>query len=229
VRRAVNHAIDKGEIVSTLYGNLAIEAHGPLPPTVFAADPDLRGYPHDAQLAKSLLKEAGYADGFETTLWTMSNPRPYMPQPLRLAQRIQTQLAQVGIRAKIVSFDWGEYLDRVHRGHHDLALLGWQADSGDPDNFLFVHFDKTSAVPPAGNIAFYRGERVHELLQEGRRATEPAERTRVYRDVQETIHKEAPWVPLVHTKELAAVRANVRGYRLHPTGRVLLAGVWIAP
>ncbi len=229
VRRAVNHAIDKAEIVSLLYGNLAIEARGPLPPSVFGAALDLPSDSHDPELARALLKEAGYSEGFETTLWAMSNPRPYMPEPLRLAQKIQTQLAQVGIRAKIVSFDWGEYLDRLHRGHHDLALLGWQADSGDPDNFLFIHFDKSSAEPPAGNIAFYRGERVHELLLEGRRATEPAERARVYREAQEIIHHDAPWVPLVHTKELAAVRTSVRGFRLHPTGRVSLAGVWRTP
>jgi peptide/nickel transport system substrate-binding protein len=229
VRRAINHAVDKKEIVGTVYGGLAIEAQGPLPPTVFAALPEPPSYPHDPELAKSLLAEAGYPEGFETTLWTMANPRPYMPEPLRVAQSIQTQLAQVGVRAKIVSYDWGEYLDRIHRGHHDLALLGWQADSGDPDNFLYVHFDKTSAEPPAGNIAFYRGERVHELLLDGRRAMDPKDRLRVYREAQEIIHRDAPWVPLVHTKELAALRKTVQGFRLHPTGRVSLASVWNAP
>jgi peptide/nickel transport system substrate-binding protein len=218
VRRAINHAVDKKEIVGTVYGGLAIEAQGPLPPTVFAALPEPPSYPHDPELAKSLLAEAGYPEGFETTLWTMANPRPYMPEPLRVAQSIQTQLAQVGVRAKIVSYDWGEYLDRIHRGHHDLALLGWQADSG-----------KTSAEPPAGNIAFYRGERVHELLLDGRRAMDPKDRLRVYREAQEIIHRDAPWVPLVHTKELAALRKTVQGFRLHPTGRVSLASVWNAP
>jgi peptide/nickel transport system substrate-binding protein len=229
VRRAINHAVDKKEIVASVYGGLAIEAQGPLPPTVFAALPEPESYPHNPELAKSLLAEAGYPEGFETTLWTMANPRPYMPEPLRVAQSIQTQLAQVGVRAKIVSYDWGDYLDRIHRGHHDLALLGWQADSGDPDNFLYVHFDKTSAEPPAGNIAFYRGERVHELLLDGRRAMDPKDRLRVYREAQEIIHRDAPWVPLVHTKELAAHRKTVQGFRLHPTGRVLLASVWNAP
>jgi peptide/nickel transport system substrate-binding protein len=229
VRRAVNHAVDKKEIVSAVYGDLAIPALGPLPPTVFAAHPHPENYAYDPERAKALLKEAGYAEGFETTLWTMANPRPYMPEPLRVAQSIQAQLAQVGVRAKIVSSDWGDYLDRLHRGHHDLALLGWQADSGDPDNFLFVHFDKTAALPPAGNISFYRGEKVHELLLAGRRTMDLRERERVYREAQEIILRDAPWVPLVHTKELAALRKSVHGFHLHPTGRVSLSEVWSSP
>ncbi len=229
VRRAVNHAIDKAKLVAEVYGGLGEVARGPLPPTVFGAAADLPDIPYDPELARTLLREAGYPDGFETTLWTMSNPRPYMPEPLLVAQGIQRMLAEVGIRAKIVRLEWGEYLDRVHRGHHEMALLGWQADSGDPDNFLFVHFDKTSAVPPAGNIAFYRNERVHELLVQGRRVQDPEERARVYREAQEIIRREAPWVPLAHTREMAAHRTGIHGFRLHPTGRVALAGVWVTP
>jgi len=225
VRRAVCHAIDKQAIASGLYADLADVAVGPVPPNVFGADPDLVDYEYDQDKARELLEEAGYAEGFETTLWTMSGPRPYMPQPVRLAQVIQADLAAVGIHAKIVSFEWGTYLDRVHRGHHDMALLGWQADNGDPDNFLYIHFDKTAAVPPAGNIAFYRNERVHELLVAGQRTVVPEERIPFYLEAQEIIHRDAPWVPLVHTMELAAMRRDVTGYRLHPTGRVLLSRV----
>jgi peptide/nickel transport system substrate-binding protein len=228
VRRAVNHAIDKEAIVSGLYANLAEVARGPLPPNVFGADPDAADYAFDQDLARELLREAGYPDGFETTLWTMSGPRPYMPQPLRVAQVIQANLASVGIHARIVSYEWGTYLDRVHRGHHDLALLGWQADNGDPDNFLFVHFDKSAAIPPAGNIAFYRDERVHELLVQGQRTVDPDARLPLYHSAQRIIHEDAPWVPLVHTMELAAMRRAVTGYELHPTGRVLLSRVFLS-
>ncbi len=229
VRRALNHAVDKARLVSALYPGMAQPASGPLPPNVFGAAADLPEYDHDPALARQLLAQAGYPDGFETTLWTMTAPRPYMPQPLAVAQAVQADLAGVGVRAKIVSFEWEAYLDHLHRGHHDLALLGWQSDNGDPDNFLFVHFDKSSAEPPAGNIAFYRDERVHELLRSGRTAPDPEERRRIYRDAQEAIHRDAPWVPLVHAMELAALQRNVRGFRLHPTGRLLLSPVWLEP
>lgn len=228
VRRAVSHAVDKKAIVNGLYAGLADIARGPVPPNVFGSHPGLPDYDYDQELARELLAQAGYPEGFEATLWTMAGPRPYMPQPLRLAQVIQADLAAVGIHAQIVSFEWGTYLDRVHRGHHDLALLGWQADNGDPDNFLFVHFDKSAAVPPAGNIAFYRDERVHELLVRGQQTPDPAARLPFYLEAQEIIHRDAPWVPLVHTMELAAMRKEVTGYLLHPTGRVLLSRVSLA-
>ena len=228
VRRAVNHAVDKAAIVEGLYAGLADVAIGPVPPNVFGANPDLQDYEYDQDVARELLTQAGYPEGFEATLWTMTGPRPYMPQPLRLAQVLQADLAAVGIHAKIVSFEWGTYLDRVHRGHHDMALLGWQADNGDPDNFLFVHFDKSAAVPPAGNISFYRDERVHELLVAGQRTVDPEARLPIYAEAQSRILHDAPWVPLVHTMELAAMRQQVNGYRLHPTGRVLLSRVWLS-
>ena len=57
----------------------------------------------------------------------------------------------------------------------------------------------------------------------------PEARLPIYREVQEIIHRDAPWVPLVHTRELAALRKNVHGFRLHPTGRLLLARVWLSP
>lgn len=227
VRRAVAHAIDRDAIVDGLYAGLADAALGPVPPNVFGADPEPQDYPYDQDLSRELLAEAGYPEGFETTLWAMSGPRPYMPQPLRLAQVIQADLAAVGIHARIVSYEWGTYLDRVHRGHHDMALLGWQADNGDPDNFLFVHFDKSAALPPAGNISFFRNEEVHRLLLDGQRTVSPPDRIPLYVDAQRIIHRESPWVPLVHTMELAAMRRGVDGYRLHPTGRVLLSRTWM--
>jgi peptide/nickel transport system substrate-binding protein len=227
VRRAVAHAIDRAAIVEGLYAGLAEVARGPVPPNVFGANPDLEDYSYDLDLARELLSEAGYPKGFETTLWAMSGPRPYMPQPVRLAQVIQSNLAAIGVHAKIVTYEWGTYLDRLHRGHHDMALLGWQADNGDPDNFLFVHFDKSAAIPPAGNIAFYRDERVHELLIQGQQTVVPADRLAPYYEAQEIIQRDAPWVPLVHTMEPVAMRHEVAGYRLHPTGRVLLSRVWI--
>ncbi|MGH2570525.1 MAG: ABC transporter substrate-binding protein, partial [bacterium] len=71
--------------------------------------------------------------------------------------------------------------------------------------------------------------RVHELLVAGQRTVDPAARIPLYREAQEIIQRDAPWVPLVHTMELAAIRRQVNGYRLHPTARVLLSSVWLAP
>ena len=102
-----------------------------------------------------MLKEAGYAKGFKTTLYAIPVARPYMPNGRKVAEAIQADLRKVNITAKIVSFEWGTYLDKVTKGEHDMALLGWTGDNGDPDNFLYVLLDKTATKVPANNIAFY--------------------------------------------------------------------------
>ena len=219
VRLALNHAIDKESLVHNFYGDLAVAAKNPLPPTVWGYHEEIVAYPHDPVRARALLREAGYPDGFETELWAMPVPRPYMPQPYKIAQAIQADLSAVGIDARIVSWEWGTYLDKVSQGEHPMCLLGWTGDNGDPDNFLYVLLDEAAAVKPAQNVAFYRSHPLHQLLSLARRVTAQAERERLYLEAQETIHHDVPWVPLVHATQTIAFRDSVRGFELHPTGR----------
>ena len=141
-----------------------------------------------------------------------------MPQPDKIAQAIQADLEKIGVRAKIVQWEWGTYLDKVSQGEHTMALLGWTGDNGDPDNFLYVLLDKTAAEKPAGNIAFYRSEQLHDVLVRARASAQRDERDALYRQAQEIIFRDAPWVPLVHATQTAAFRHNVEGFKLHPTG-----------
>jgi ABC-type transport system substrate-binding protein len=141
-----------------------------------------------------------------------------MPQPDKIAQAIQADLAAVGVRAQIVQWEWGTYLDKLANGEHPMALLGWTGDNGDPDNFLYVLLDLAAAEKPAANIAFYRSEEVHQLLGEARREPDQAARAHLYRRVQELIHRDVPWVPLVHATQTITFARSVRGFALHPTG-----------
>lgn len=218
VRRAVNHAIDKDALVENLYRGLAVAAAGPVPPTMWGYNDSLKPYSHNRALARELLHQAGFPEGFSTELWAMPMPRPYMPQPGKIAQAIQSDLAAVGIRARIVQWEWGTYLDKVFNGDHAMALLGWTSDSGDPDNILYVLLDKQAAIKPAQNIAFYRSEALHKLLVEARRTMDHDRRVRLYRQAQAIVHQDAPWVPLVHATQTVAFRRHVKGFRLHPTG-----------
>jgi len=227
VRRAVNQAINKQALVDNLYQGLALPAVNPIPPTLWSYNESVEGYVYDPDEARRLLAEAGYPQGFKTTLWAMPVPRPYMPQPMKIAEAIQADLKRVGIQAEIVTFEWGTYLDKVQRGQHDMALLGWTGDNGDPDNFLYVLLDKNATAFPANNIAFYRSGPLHELLVDAQREVDPERRTDLYRKAQEIVHEDAPWVPLVHAAQTAALRTRVEGFQLHPTGSKWLQGVRI--
>ncbi len=103
-----------------------------------------------------MLKAAG-VENLETDLWWMPVQRPYNPNAKRMAEMMQADLAKVGINAKLVSYEWGEYRKRLQAGEHQMGLLGWTGDNGDPDNFL---------LPAAAATGAREGEPKHpEVVQ----------------------------------------------------------------
>ncbi|WP_438318337.1 ABC transporter substrate-binding protein [Candidatus Caldatribacterium sp. SIUC1] len=228
VRRAINHAINKKAIVEHLYKGTAVPAKNPIPPTMWGYNDDIEDYEYDPERAKALLAEAGYPNGFETTLWVMPVSRPYMFDPPKIAEAIQADLEEVGIRANISTVEWGTYLQETEAGKHPMCLLGWIGDNGDPDNFLYVLLDKDNAiVGSAGNVAFYRNDELHEILIKAQQTYDQKEREALYRKAQEIIHNDAPWVPLAHAKLQMVFRKNVKGFVLHPLDRKYFQSVWL--
>ncbi|MBE7248468.1 MAG: ABC transporter substrate-binding protein, partial [Actinomycetospora chiangmaiensis] len=134
VRQAVNLAIDRQAIVAGVYGDAGLLAQGPLPPGIWAHDPALPDTPFDRAEALRLLAEAGLAEGFDVELWYPPVSRPYNPDGRRVADMIQADLAQVGIRARPVTRPWNEYRAALYGGVPSLMLYGWTSDNGDPDN-----------------------------------------------------------------------------------------------
>ena len=214
VRQAINHAINKMAIVEQLYQGTAIPAKVPIPPTLWSYDDTIEDVPYNPALAKQLLAEAGYPDGFETTLWALPVPRPYIPDGRMLAVALQSDLRNVGIDAEIVTFDWVTYLDKTRNGEHDMALLGWIADTADPDTFFFPLLSKTAAEKPAWNIAFYRSDEMQEVLEQARTSTTQAERIALYQQAQAIFHRDAPWVPIAHAQRLLVINRNVKNLQL---------------
>ncbi len=223
VRQALALALDRQGMVDHLFAGRARLAESVIPEGFLGHDQSFHYPARDLVKAKALLKEAGLPDGFETTLWVMPNPRPYLPEPKRIAQAVQANLAEIGVRAKIVSQDWGAYLDAVQGGKHDLCFMGWMTDNGDPDNFAFVLLDKDNATPgAASNVSFYKDEAVHGWLLEAQATPDEAKRAALYAKVMEKVREACPLVPLASTDGLAATRAGVEGFRLHPVGIPLL-------
>ncbi|ADG81668.1 ABC transporter substrate-binding protein [Thermincola potens] len=219
VRQAINYAINKKALIDAFYAGLAKPAKNPMPPSLWGYNDKVKDYEYDPAKAKALLAEAGYPNGFKTTLWAMPVARDYMPQPKEIGQAIQQDLAKVGIDAKIVTYDWTTYIEKGQNGEHDLYLFGWVGDNGDPDNFLYYLLDKSNTVKgTAGNVSFYKGEKVSALLTEAQRETDQAKRAKLYEEAQELIHEEAPWVPLVHATPPVAARKSITGWVPHATG-----------
>lgn len=219
VRVAINHAIDKERLINDIFGNMAKPATSLMPPTLWGYNENLDSYEYDIEKAKQILANAGFQEGFETTIWVMDASRDYFPKPMQVAQFIKESLQQINIRAEIKVFKWNEYLTRIHNGEHQIALIGWTGDYADPDNFLYTMLASENAKPGlAGNYSFYKSKEADQLLSQARQTTNIVFRRSLYRSLQEIVNYDAPSVPLVHTMPILASRLSVSGFTPHMTG-----------
>jgi peptide/nickel transport system substrate-binding protein len=225
VRQAIARAIDRPALVRDLLGGHGEPARNPLPPSIWGFGSRTKELALDRTGARRLLASAGLPAGFDTTLMVGTAPRPYLPAPLQLATRIRDNLAQVGIRAKLREVaTWSDYLARASRGEYDLALLGWQADTVDPNDFLSVLLG--SEFVGTTNRSRYKSPAMDTLLNQGRRGRDQKERAASYREAQALFQKDMPWVPLYHVSGFTAYRRSVRGLVAGPTGIPRYDKVW---
>ena len=219
VRQAINHALDVGAIIDAIYEGLGNPANGPISPQVFGANLDLEGYDYDPERARALLAEAGYPNGFDTTIWTNDNPLR-----IQIAEIAQAFLADVGVNVEIQVLEWGAYLDGTAAGNHDMFILGWVTVTADADYGLYALFH-SSQFGNAGNRTFWASDRLDELLDLGRSEADADTRMEIYAEAQEIIAEQAPWIFLNVTLEMNGWRDNVDGFIAHPAGSHRLANV----
>lgn len=223
VRQALNYAVNKQALIDAFYAGAAEPAKNPMPKSVAGYNDEVEGYEYNPEKAKELLKEAGFEDGFEMELWAMPVARPYMPDGKKVAEALQADFAKIGVKAKIVSYEWATYLEKARVGEADTFLLGWTGDNGDADNFLYVLLDQDNI--DSNNYARYKNQEVHDLFIQAQSTNDQAEREKLYKEAQLLIKEDAPWIPLVHSEPALAGRADVTGFKAHPTGSDLLATV----
>lgn len=215
VRQAMNYAVNKDEMNEFLYKNAAVPAATGMPPILMGYPEDLEPYPFDPEKAKELLAEAGYPDGFKFKLLCYENPRGYNPVGIKMAVAIQEYMANIGVELELETLEWGAFLDaRRSIDNHDMGMVGWSGDNGDPDNFLYEMF--STDMIPVGNTSHYSNPDLDAILIKARTVTDPAERAKLYKEASWMIHDDAPWLFVNHTLHVRATRANVEGFALNP-------------
>ena len=221
VRRAIAHAVNKRAIVEKLFGGIGIPATNMLPPSLWGYNDAVLDYAYDPPKARAYLTKAGLPNGFTTKLWAMPNPRPYMPQPTKIAEAIQADLKGVGIEAEIVTMDWATYLAKTREGEQDMYMLGWTGDNGDPDNFLYWFFGQKETR------SRYYNTKAAQLTAKAQAIFDQEERARLYREVQIVLKEDTANVPIAHTTPPLAAKKSVKGYMPHATGGEKLDTVWL--
>lgn len=217
VRQAVYHALNREFYIQAIYQGYAEVAKNPYPSNLWSYNHKVKDYEYSIEKAKQLLKKAGYEKGFETTMWTLPIARPYNPNGKKMGELMQADLAKVGIKAKLLSYDWPTYISRSNKGEHDMIQLGWTSDNGDPDNFLRVLLSCES-VSSGVNVARWCYPPFDRLLRKALNITSKKARSRLYKKAQLIFKQQAPWVTLVHTHEYVAMLKKVKGYIHTPFG-----------
>ena len=226
VRKAINMAINKKAIIDAVYLDSGIPAVNPIPPTMWSFKKDLKDDAYNPDAAKKLLAEAGFPNGMTTDLWAMPVQRPYNPNAKRIAELMQADLAKIGVKAEIKTYEWGEYRKRMQAGEHQMGMLGWTGDNGDPDNFLHTLLGCDSAKGDSGsNVAKFCYKPFDDLVVKAKELSNQGERAKLYEQAQVIFKEQAPWFTIAHAVQLKPVSKKVIDFRLSPFGRHNFYGV----
>lgn len=222
VRQALALAVNKQNILQAVYFGQAEQADSLLPPNSWAYQKPALAEPYNPARAKELLAEAGYASGFSLDIWAMPVQRLYNPNALKMAELIQADLALIGVKARIVSYEWNTFRRKLTQSEHDSVLIGWSADNADPDNFLRPLLSCASAVS-GSNRANWCDEYYDQLLQKAVNTADLTERRAFYLQAQQYQAEQMPLVPIAHSKRFQVRASNISGVQINPYGGVNFA------
>jgi len=205
VRKAIAMGIDRQRIVDTFYPAGSEPASHFTPCAIPNGCVGDEWYEFDAVGAKALLAEAGFPDGFSTSLFYRDVVRGYLPEVSRVAEDIQAQLlTNLNIDAEIVVMESGAFIEESTAGRLDgLYLLGWGADYPHVTNFLDFHFGE--ANPQFGTPH----PEIYEVLVEAAQIADPGEAEPLYVEANNAIKELVPMVAVAHGGSAAAYRADV--------------------
>ncbi|MHC8337504.1 ABC transporter substrate-binding protein [Pseudomonas sp. HLT2-19-2] len=226
VRQALDMAVNKPQIIDSVYqgaGQLAVNA---MPPTQWSYDTTIKDAKYDPEKAKELLKEAGVKPGTEIVLWAMPVQRPYNPNAKLMAEMLQSDWSKVGLNVKIQSYEWGEYIKRSKGGENQAMIIGWSGDNGDPDNWLNVLFGCDSLS--GNNFSKWCDKKFDGIVKEAKRTTDQAKRTELYKQAQHVLKDAVPMTPIAHSTVYQPMRDNVQDFKISPFGLNSFYGVSVS-
>src|SRR5260364_385007 len=222
IRRALDMAIDKQAIIDQFYEGRAQIAIAPMSPLQWSYDKTLKDTPRDLKQAKALLTQASYPNGFEIALWTPPY-RSYNPNPRLMAEMIQADWEKMGVKAKIVAYEWGEYVKRAAKGEHDALTIGIVSNVPDPDNWLKV--SSCTEIGSSFNFSRWCNPSFDDLIQRATQTLDIAERTRLYTQAQKVFKPEQPFTPIAYATDYQVINKRVTGFKMNPLGPTIFSGV----
>ena len=208
LRRALNYAVDKQNIIETIWGGLVTEQKTYVPSGMFYFWDDCEGYPYDPDKAAELLAEAGYPDG-EGLDEMVLNIDIQMTNKM-VAEAVQEDLRRIGVRVRIEVTEWGSFLPKVYDGESLFFQNTWLGDYPDPDTWLYqlLHSDNFG---DAGNITRWANSEFDHLVGLAQVEMNQELRSDLYRQAEQIAYDEAPWLLLFWKNSATLVQPHIEG------------------
>ena len=216
VRHAIAYAINVQPIIHYLLRDQARPAYSVLPPQHWAYQSDVEKYPHNLELAKKILDDAGYrpVNGvrFHLKMKTSTEESTRL-----LAAVLQQQLREVGIALDIRSFEFATFFADITKGAYQFHSLRWIGGNLDPDIFEHI-FGSSSFAPRRANRTFYSNPQVDELIREGNSTLDQQRRKAIYDHLQRIVAQDLPYINLWYLDNVLVHTNRVRGIKVSPSG-----------
>lgn len=211
VREAINIAIDRQLIIDTIASGSGEAADAIIAPAVYGYfSPG--AYEYNPEKAKQLLAEAGYANGFETSIWVNDNQIR-----VEVCQAIQAMLQEVGIKAKVEVLEFGKFIADSSAGKHDMGYFGWVTSTTDAD-YTYYSLEHSSQQGAAGNRSFINDPEVDALIEKGRTSADSSVRLKAYEDLAIKLKEINNNAPIYYSTITAGSSAKVEGFVMDPIG-----------
>lgn len=224
VRHALALAINNERLMESIYYGTAETAASVLPRASWAYDSEARVTEYDPKKARAMLALLGITD-LHLRLVVPSASQAWNPSPLKTAELLQADLAQVGVKVSIAPVEGRFQEAQLMAMNHDLTLTGWATDSNDPDSF-FRPLLSCAAIRSQTNYAHWCSPGFDEALQKALLSQQLAGRIENYHLAQQMLARDLPVLPLASSLRLQAYRHDIKGLVLSPFGNASFAGVY---
>lgn len=223
VRHALALAINNQRLMQSIYYGTAETAASILPRASWAYDSEAKITEYNPDKSREQLKALG-AENLTLQLWVPTSSQAWNPSPLKTAELLQADLAQVGVKVVIIPVEGRFQEARLMDMNHDLTLAGWATDSNDPDSF-FRPLLSCAAIDSQTNYAHWCHREFDDILRKALSTQQLAARIDAYDEAQMILAKELPVLPLASSLRLQAYRYDIKGLVLSPFGNASFAGV----
>ena len=211
VREALSYAIDRQLIIDTINAGSGEPADAIIAPGVFGYySTGVREY--DPEKAKDLLAEAGYPDGFTTSLWVNDNQ-----SRIEMCQAVQNMFQQIGVECKVEVIEFGSFISRTTAGEHDMAYFGWTTSSADAD-YSYYSLEHSTQQGAAGNRSFIADPEVDALIEEARTNSDDAVRTETYKELAIKLDEINNNLPIFYSSINVGASQKVEGFVMDANG-----------